>query len=87
MSRFIQLHSVAAAVIGTTILLVGAALGLGVASCAGHPVVGGLNRVPVYITQARGAVGAVSVEFFEAMNASSFAAASFLKSSSTLAYA
>ena len=59
MSRFIQLHSVAAAVIGASILLMGAAMGLGVASWAGHPVVGG-SRVPVYITQARGAEGAVS---------------------------
>ena len=60
MSRFIQLHSFAAAVIGAGILLMGAALGLGVASWAGHPVIGGLDRVPVYITQARGAEGAVS---------------------------
>ena len=49
MSRFIQLHSVAAVVMGTTILLVGAALGLGVASWAGHPVIGGSTHVPVYI--------------------------------------
>ena len=59
MSRFVQLHSVAAVVIGTGILLVGAALGLGVASWAGHPVIDGA-RVPVYITQVRGAESAVS---------------------------
>jgi len=58
-SRFIQLHSVAAAVIGTSILLVGAALGLGVASWAGHPAID-RSGVPVYITQARGPEGAVS---------------------------
>jgi len=59
-SRFIQLHSVAAVIIGASVLLVGAAMGLGVASWAGHPVIGGSNHVPVYITQARGAEGAVS---------------------------
>ena len=58
MRRSIQLKNSIAILAGVCILLVGAALELAVTALAGHPL-SGSSQVPIYISQAKGADGAV----------------------------
>jgi Do/DeqQ family serine protease len=55
MGQFIQIRHGAAILLGVCILVAGAALGVGVTSWAGHPVLGASHHVPIYISDAAGA--------------------------------
>jgi serine protease Do len=50
-ARFFQLRPAVALIFVICILIVGAALGMGVTSWTGHTVLGAENRIPVYISQ------------------------------------
>jgi serine protease Do len=60
MQRSVQLRHSVVITFGICILIAGAALGVGLVSWAGHPVLGSSTGIPVYITQSEGARGSGS---------------------------